>query len=315
MNGKILITGGLGNLGSWMTKEFCESGYEVYVLSRSAKNNIPDINYKLIIADITDFADLGKKLDTDFDYCIHTASYNEFFLDNYPKKALEINTLGTRNILEILSKKNLKRFIYFSTFHVYGANSGVVNENSELKPKNDYASTHLFAEYYVKQFAATKGLDYIIFRLSNSYGAPTFINSDKWYLVINDLVKSAFEHGKIIIKSNGEPKRDFIWMGDVCKITKEMLNVGVNDVYNMSSKESRKIIDIANIVKAQYQKRYNKTVNIEVNNNDKTVYTNLIVDNSKLKKQLNYEMKNMLAVEINNIFDLLEKHTMKNIDL
>ena len=307
MNGKVLITGGLGNLGSWLTKEFCKSGYEVYVLSRTSKNNIPNINYKVITGDITDFEDLEKKLDIDFDYCIHTASYNEFFFDNYPKKALEINAFGTRNLLEILSKKNLKRFIYFSTFHVYGANSGVVNEKSELDPKNDYASTHLFAEYYIKQFAASKGLNYIIFRLSNSYGAPTFINSDKWYLVLNDLVKSSIEQGKIIIKSNGNPKRDFIWMGDVSVITKKMLTNGASGIYNLSSQKSYKIIDIANIVKTQYEMRYKKTIDISINANDKTIYNNLIVENSKLINQLDYKMNDMFAVEINKIFDLLQK--------
>lgn len=307
MNGKVLITGGLGNLGSWLTKEFYESGYEVYVLSRTAKNIIPNINYKVITGDITDFDDLEKKLDINFDYCIHTASYNEFYMDNYPKNALEINTLGTRNLLEILSKKNLKRFIYFSTFHVYGANSGVVNEKSELKPQNDYASTHLFAEYYIKQFADTKGLNYIIFRLSNCYGAPTFINSDKWYLILNDLVKSSIEQGKIIIKSNGNPKRDFIWMGDVTNITKQMLISGVCDIYNLSSQKSYKIIDIANIVKAQYELRYKKPVEIDINLNDKTIYNDLIVDNSKLKNQIEYEMHDKLVLEINNLFDLLEK--------
>ena len=216
--------------------------------------------------------------------------------------------------MEILSKKNLKRFIYFSTFHVYGVSSGVVNEKSELNPKNDYASTHLFAEYYVKQFAATKGLNYVIFRLSNSYGAPTFINSDKWYLILNDLVKSSIEQGKIIIKSNGNPKRDFIWMGDVTKITKKILTSGASDIYNLSSQKSYKIIDIANTIRTQYQMRYNKNIEIITNLNDKTVYGDLMVDNSKLKKQLKYEMNDMFEMEINNIFDLLEKHNNKNIN-
>lgn len=310
MNGKVLITGGLGYLGSWLTKEFCDSGYEVFVLSRTGKNKIPRINYKVIIADITNIISLEMKLNIDFDYCIHTASLNEYFLQNYPKNALEVNALGTRNLLEVLLKRNLKRLIYFSTFHVYGANSGVVNEDCKVNPKNDYASTHLFAEYYVKQFATTTGLNYIIFRLSNSYGSPIFLNSDKWYLVLNNLVKCAIEKGKIIIKSNGEPMRDFIWMGDVTKITKKMLNIGINGVYNLSSKTSYKIIDIANIVKTQYEKKYKKNIEIEINNNDKTVYANLIVDNSKLKNQIDYEMKDMFAIEVNNIFNLLQKNKL-----
>ncbi|MBT4889832.1 MAG: tetratricopeptide repeat protein [Rhodospirillales bacterium] len=90
MNGKVLITGGHGNLGSWLTKEFCKSGYDVYVLTRSAKTKIPNIQYKLIEADVTDYEGLSKKLDLNFDFCIHTASFNEYFLKDYPKKALDI---------------------------------------------------------------------------------------------------------------------------------------------------------------------------------------------------------------------------------
>ena len=78
------------------------------------------------------------------------------------------------------------------------------NHPTELNPKNDYASTHLFAEYYVKQFGLTHGLQYTILRLTNSYGSPTFVDSNKWYLVLNDLTRSAYENGRIIIKSNGK---------------------------------------------------------------------------------------------------------------
>ena len=77
---KLLITGGLGNLGSWLTEYFSHK-FDVYVLS---KNTLVELNcsYSIIQADITKINDLKLKLDMEFDYCIHTASYNEFFHNN-----------------------------------------------------------------------------------------------------------------------------------------------------------------------------------------------------------------------------------------
>ncbi|WP_372998877.1 NAD-dependent epimerase/dehydratase family protein [Sulfurimonas sp.] len=307
MSGKVLITGGLGNLGSWISIYLYNFGYEVYILSRKAKNKIKNIEYQLIEADITNLDELKEKLDFDIDFCVHTASFNEFYLLDYPKNALEINTLGTRNLLEILSQKNIKNFIYFSTFHVYGISSGIVTESSELNPKNDYASTHLFAEYYVKQFGYMNNLKYSILRVTNSYGAPTFIDTNKWYLVLNDLTKSAYDNGKIVIKSNGKAKRDFIYMGDVANIVDKVLKKeATNDIYNLSSNRSYEILALANLVKNEYEKRYEIDIKIETNENDDMSYDDIFVKNDKLKSIVNFTIIDNMSEEVNKIFDLLE---------
>ncbi len=309
---KVLVTGGHGNLGSYITKELAQSCYDVYVLTINSKNKIDDIDYKIIEADITDLESLHQKLDFEIDYCVHTASFNEFFLPEYPKKALDINTLGTRNLLEVLSKKNIKNFIYFSTFHVYGLNSGIITEENYLNPKNDYASTHLFAEFYVKQFGYTNNLKYTILRLTNSYGVPTFIDSDKWYLVLNDLVKMAFENQKVVLHSNGKAKRDFIYMGDVAIIVDKLLRIdATNDIFNVSSSQIYEIIELANIVKNVFKVRYKKTIEIQINQHDKLIYETLEVKNEKLKSLIDFTINDVIQQEINKIFDLLEQNSEK----
>ena len=118
MNGKktILITGGLGNLGLWFVEKL-QNNFEVFVLSR--KNSIPETvlipkNFKLISADIRNIEDLNFKIPKKLDFIIHLASFNEFFVDNYYKLALEINTLGTRNIIEIAKTRQIQKLIYCS---------------------------------------------------------------------------------------------------------------------------------------------------------------------------------------------------------
>lgn len=310
MNGKVLVTGGLGNLGSYITKYLVEYGYDVYVLTRKVKNKIQNIDYHIIEADITQIEVLDQKLNLNFDYCVHLASFNEFYLDDYPKKALEINALGTRNLLEVLSRQKLINFIYFSTFHVYGQNEGIIDENSELKPKNDYATTHLFAEYYVKQFYHTHDLKYTILRLTNSYGCPTFLNSDKWYLVLNDLCRQAYENQQIVLKSNGKAKRDFIYMGDVANVVKNIISAeATNETYNLSSSKTYDILDLVNIVEEVYFKKFNKELNIITNILDNKKYSELIINNNKLKSNYNIKFNDKMRTEVLKIFMKL-----KNID-
>ena len=303
---KLLITGGLGNLGSWLTEYFSQS-FDVYVLS---KNTLVELNcsYSVIQADITEINDLKSKLDIEFDYCIHAASYNEFFDNNYAKKSLEVNALGTRNLIEVLKSTKIRNFVYLSTFHVYGFNSGVISEDMELRPKNDYSSTHLFAEYYLKQFYDVYKFPSTILRLTNSYGAPKYKNSNKWYLVLNNLVKRAYEEKKIMLEGNGKAVRDFIWAGDVCSAIDQSLYFAPNHVYNLSSGMTFSMMDVAKKVQSVYRARYNEDIDIKFNNKDKTESLDLKVDNAKINHLLNMNFKNRFCEEIESIFDLLESH-------
>jgi len=304
--GKILITGGLGNLGSWLTEYFSEK-FDVYVLSREGKVKL-NCNYTLIKADITEAEDLELKLETEFEYCIHAASYNEFFNDNYARKSLNINSFGTRNLIEILRKTNIKNFVYISTFHIYGRESGLISENLDPRPKNDYSLTHLFAEYYVKMFHDVYNFPFTILRLTNSYGAPKYRHSTKWYLVLNDLAKCAYEKQKIVLKGSGKSVRDLVWMGDVCRVIEQCLDFNPNpeNVYNLSSGMVYSMMDLAQAVQRVYMRRYGENINITLNNNDSADYLDLIVDNSRIKSKLYVDFHNKIDQEINLIFKLLE---------
>ena len=144
-------------------------------------------------------------------------------------------------------------------------------------------------------------------RLTNSYGSPKYVDSTKWYLVLNDLVKTAFKQKEITIQSNGESSRDFLWMGDVCSVTEKLLHVNCeNETFNLSSGKSMKVIDLALMIKNIYAKRYNKDIKIKINKNDTNQYPFVEVNNNKLLKQIEFNFTNHMIEEINNIFSLLE---------
>lgn len=305
----LLITGGLGNLGSWLTSYFVNSGYKVTVLAKNRRPILSDLNFEFIACDIADEASCKEVLNgKHFDVVIHTASVNDGFVPNYPKLAVEVNALGTRNILEGLKNKMPGHFIYFSTFQVYGKYTGHISEETPLETRNDYGNTHLFAEHYVTQFAYTHNLPYSIVRLTNSYGAPKDPDSSKWYLILNDLSKMAFEKKEIKLSSNGQAPRDFIWMGDVCKVVEGLAKHGpTQDVFNISGQLTYRMIDIAGFVRDAYKEMFGEELQIEVNHDDKSSFPDgFSVSSEKLRRIVPFTCENHFVSEAKNIFNLLK---------
>jgi len=308
-NQKILITGGLGNLGSWLTEYYSRLGYNVTVLTKNIRKLEINVPYSTVQCNIKSLEECQAAIVKKYDVIIHTASMNDNFVEGYAKDALAVNAWGTRNILEAIKDNPPDHFIYLSTFHIYGKYSGKINEDTALLPKNDYGLTHLFAEYYLKQYHLNHNIPYTIIRLSNSYGCPKDYNSSKWYLILNDLSRSAFFDDKIKLNGNGLATRDFIWMGDVCSIIHKLtLKESTNDTYTLGGEKSYSLLDVARAVKEAYTEHFKKDINIEINDNDKSSPREPIcIDSTKLKQIVPYSAQNYFKEEALNIFHFLNR--------
>lgn len=309
MSGKLLITGGLGNLGSWVTSHLSSVGYQTFVLAKNVRELTEQIDFTLLTGDVTDLDGLQQIFaDHSFDFVVHLASVNEGFVPNYFHDAIQVNTLGTRNLLEVVKKAPPRHFLYFSTFQVYGQYAGTITESTPTHSKNDYGNTHLFAEHYVQQFHRTQQLPYTILRLTNSYGCPKDLSSSKWYLILNDLSRSAFQNKEIVLKSNGLAPRDFIWMGTVGNVIDQLLQKEAsNDVYNLSGQQTLKMLDIANFVQEAYYQEFGERIPIRTNEDDTTVHADdLFVDSSKLRNFVTIDDQAMFVAEARKVFRLLQ---------
>ncbi len=304
----ILITGGLGNLGSWLARDLLDR-HTVTVLARKERHVINHPNYRFVQADITQQEQLNLAIDSYYDVCIHTASYNEHFQANYAKDALLINSLGTDLLCQSLARHGVGQLVYFSTFHVYGKSSGVVKETTPIEPANDYGLTHYFAEKYIEKHHRQSGLNYVILRLSNSYGCPTFKDTDKWYLALNDLCYQASQKQKINLKSNGLATRDFIWMGDVVNVVSEILSFSkpLNDIFNLSAGKSYSLIQMAERVQSAYSQEFGHEIAVSINTKDKTEPVELLVSNEKLSALIAHQYRDKMTSEAKKIFQLLAR--------
>ena len=247
---KVLITGGLGYLGGRIAKYLSDKGYAVIIATRKPENNIPKnmpYNAKVRQLDYNSDEQLNESM-KGIDTLIHLAGPNIHSSSYDPENIIRYHVKLTERLLCAAKSNNLKKFIYLSTIHVYGKNlKDIVTEDTKPIPVHPFAEAHLAAEKILS--AQADNVSVKIIRCSNSFGIPYFENEKCWKLIVNDLCKSAFQNGRLIINSSGQDYRDFISVGDVVQAIHYLLELndekGIYDIYNLGSSKTTRIIDIA----------------------------------------------------------------------
>lgn len=266
--GKILITGGCGYLGAHVSEVLADSGYKVTVLDLQ----IPGENQvwtgkmeEIILGDIRDVSLINDLSQRGYDVIIHMVSLDHFASQGVPGNVMNVNVLPTWNLLHAFKDKNLKKFIYFSTQQVLGKIPNIsIDEKREPLPLNQYGLSHMLSEEIVDFYKRSSGIDCVNIRLSNGYGPPVFKSNNCWWLVVNDLCKSAFIDGRITLQSDGTPQRDFIFVKDIGKSVKAIIEH--DDVFdrpvNIGYGQTFTILELAHLVKNVYFREFNKEVDV-----------------------------------------------------
>lgn len=310
---RILVTGGFGYLGSHLSNHLLKKGHGVRILSRSPHPEVSQWSnqFEVIIADVARYPSI-ENCCRNIDIVIHTAALNEADCRAKPEEALLVNGLGTRHLLEDAYKNGVGRFIYLSTFHIYGIpKTEVITEKTLPEPVNSYSITHYLAERYCAQFVAEGKLKSHILRISNGFGAPLFKSANCWTLVVNDLCATAFNQKRIVLKSRGTQERDFIGIKDIIQGVEIFLDRDIADqgdnTYNLGGGQNVSIISLANIVAEVYRERYNQEIKIEVPADaavpDFKIPFSFSIE--KIKK-LGYQPASVMKEEIHGVFKLLE---------
>jgi len=253
MTKSILITGGLGYVGGrvaeWLSKN---SDYNIVVTSRTPESaDLPvwlskDQCIRLDILKEDELLNACKNIDI----IIHLAAVNEIESANNPKRALLINSLGTLKLLNSAKMAEVKRFIYFSTAHIYRSPlKGAISETTIPRPVHPYAISHRTAEDFVLAMNFQKEMQGIVLRLSNSIGTPINDKVNRWSLVGNDLCRQAVTRHKIDLKTSGKQKRDFIPLSDVARAVDHFIklpDVSIHDgIFNLGGENSLSIHELA----------------------------------------------------------------------
>jgi len=286
---KLLITGGLGFVGSHLVDSLVKKNHKIMILTKtlSKKKNIKKSAKKIQIEkmDLTNFQQLGKIIEKfKPDVIIHlagNASHSKSFEN--PLKDIDSNAKTTLFMLEKIRKLNTQcKFILGSTFIVIGKPKKLpVNENTPCNPTTIYGTNRLSSEYFCKIYHEVYGLHTNIFRITNSYGPREQIIPKK--NAVNFLIYKSFKKEEISIYNQGKFFRDFIYIDDVISGINTILKKGKSgELYWISSGKRTWFYDFGDILE--------KTTGCKVKYSETPVYTkkvdvgNFVVSNSKLRK-------------------------------
>lgn len=312
---KILITGANGYIGSRLGLMFAEAGFEV---SCHVYPTIPEDNNwvkkfkKIIVGDLRNSGTIDKITDDCYDAVIHLVS-----LDHFMSQSLPIETVNSINILptwlllnSFALKSNLKKFIYFSTVQVYGNDlNGLISESRKPFPTNIYGLTHLLSEEIINYYEKSSNIQCTNLRLSNSFGSPVFKDVNCWWLVINDLCRQAFFDQKIVLKSDGSPRRDFIHYSDIYSSLKTLIeNQQQYKTINLASGVTYTILELAQIIKQLYSDRYKKEILLKYKSSNSKKSRGKFNYNTKALQLSGIKVINDLSFGINELFDYFEKN-------
>ena len=317
---KVLVTGGCGYLGGRLSKHFAENGYGVTVFDSfdpSKYYQWTSLMEEIIVGDICDESTISKLAEKEYDAVIHLISLDHHKSEDNPILVSSINVMPTWNLLDKFTKKGLKKFIYFSTIQVYGKiPNEIIAENRIPSPQNAYGLTHLLSENICNYYNLKTDTACINIRLSNSYGSPVFEENNCWWLVINDLCKTAFEQNEIKLLSDGSPQRDFIYSSDICRAVEILLETEGKDfkenTFHIASGNTLTILELAHMVKNVFEGRYKKEIPIYLPDNSISTNPRTFRDLKKYSfdtmqlKKLGFQPQTDLLAGISELFDYLE---------
>lgn len=240
---KILITGGLGFIGSNFIRHlFAMQGrMEITNLDSMSygscaldlAHSLPDRHYRFFKGDIADNL-VVKNLVEDAELVVNFAAETHVDRSIASGRAfVRSNIVGVYSILEGLrhSKRNT-RFIQVGTDEEYGEiEEGSFTEESVLRPSSPYAATKASASMLVSAYARTYGLDALVTRCTNNFGPYQFPEK-----LIPKTIIRAMKNLPVPIYGSGKQVRDWIYVKDYCEALLAVIKRGrTGEIYNVSA--------------------------------------------------------------------------------
>ena len=263
MSRRVLVTGGAGFIGSHMADRLLADGNEVVILdneSTGTRANVPAAAH-YIAGDVRNPEDVARAFDGGLDAVFQIAGQASTILafDN-PQNDLSINVGGTLNILQACLEHQVPRLVYASSMICYGHPEQVpISEDHPCRPVSYYGITKYAAERYVHATAARNDLDFDFqvtsFRMFNVYG-PRQSLANFYQGVVTNFMANIIQEQPIIIHSDGEQTRDFIYVEDVVNAWVKALDSPRThgQVFNLGSGEGITINRLADITLASFDK-------------------------------------------------------------
>ncbi|URN95363.1 MAG: NAD(P)-dependent oxidoreductase [Candidatus Pristimantibacillus lignocellulolyticus] len=263
----VLISGSNGYIAQHLIVMLRALQYQVITTSRgSDSDHYMDFSQANHIANL-DIANI--------DVMIHTVSPKEELYRTDPYRGLSENATGIHAALDFCVRNHISRFIYFSSFHVFGKTSGLITEHTPIAPINDYGLAHSVAEQTVAMYDRQQKVNTWIIRPSNLYGVP--VDCDlfaRWYLIPFNFCKQAVEHRSITLLSTGQQLRNFVAVQDVCCTVEQIIEQQpVERIHHVYGCETLSVLQYAQLVQKIAKEKFNHEIDVTYAEGEEQVIT------------------------------------------
>ncbi len=257
-----LVTGGAGFIGSHLAEALLAQGHRVVCLDDLSTGSLANIyslrqnrNFSFFKGSILNPYLLDHIFSQQIDEVYHLAAVvGVQLILSHPTKTIEVNAFGSENIFDACERYGC-RIIYSSSSEVYGGGSNRLLEESSPrlygasnKLRWTYAITKNMSEQSALARFQERHFPVTIARLFNTIGPR---QSSAHGMVVPTFIKQACSGAPIVVYGNGEQRRCFSWVGDVCKALIDLARSPhtLGEIYNIGTTEEISIKTLAGIVK------------------------------------------------------------------
>jgi UDP-glucose 4-epimerase len=247
---KILITGGAGFIGSNLTKRLVNDGHQVVVLDSLLRGNKLDKDtfgkIDFIKGDVRD-AELVKQAAKGCDLIFHFAAVLgvDIVADN-PVETMDVEVIGTRNVVMAAELNGINRILYASTSGIYGHSAiedVALNEDVLVDPRTSYAMAKRYNEIYLASHHEEKGLNAISLRFFNVYG-----HNQDTRMVVPLFFEQAMNNQDLTVFGSGKQTRDFTYIDDTVEACVRLMNIKGSHIVNIANEKEWCIDDLAKLI-------------------------------------------------------------------
>ena len=300
---KVIVTGGLGFIGSNLIELLLEKKYKVINIDKNTYSsnfyNVKEFkknkNYSFIKCDIANrkLAKIINKHRPIGIFNLAAETHVDRSIDS-PESFIQSNIIGVFNILEIFRKfsaKNKKsKLIHISTDEVYGdILTGRTKENYPYNPSSPYAASKASSDHLVSSYVRTYKIPAIVTNCSNNYGPKQ--HPEK---LIPKLIYNIITNKKLPIYGKGLNSREWIYVKDHCEALIKVFEKGkIGNFYNIGSNKNVINLDISKkLIKIAKSKiKLGKNVKIEFVKDRPGHDVRYALNSSKIIKELKWKPK------------------------
>ena len=311
---KVIVTGGLGFIGSNLIKLLLKKNYYVVNIDKvSYSSNMYNVkaydknkNYKFIKLDINNqkLIKIFKRYKPNGIFNLAAETHVDRSIDN-PSNFIKSNVLGTFNLLESFrgfykSYTNTK-LIHISTDEVFGdVLNGRSNENFKYKPSSPYAASKASSDHLVSAYVKTFRIPAIVTNCSNNYGPCQ--HPEK---LIPKLIYNIINNRELPIYGNGKNSREWIYVMDHCEgLLKVFLRGKIGEFYNIGSNKNLNNLQITKYLMdiAKKQIVVGKKVKIKFVKDRPGHDIRYALNSNKIKSKLKWNSKTKIFDGLNKTF-------------